>query len=310
MAHHMHHNCTHNHFDFSHISDSRLKHLATYSSVGIAVLLIFAKIFAWHMTESVSLLSSLGDSVLDAMASIVTLFAVRQAMKPADKEHRFGHGKIESLSAIAQSLFIIASALFILYEAQDHFSNPQPIQKPMVGIVVMGISIIVTSGLVWFQSKVIARTKSVAILADSMHYRADLYLNLGVLVSIIISAVWEFYVIDPLVGAGVALYILYTAIQIIRDALHVLMDRELSDEDLERISSIIASHPQVHSFHDLKTRSSGTGEFIQAHLELDGNLPLKSTHHIVEEVQKSILKAYPNAEVIIHQDPVNPHTFL
>ncbi len=304
MPKHTHHNCNHNHFDFSFIEDNKLKHLATYSSVSIAIVLIVAKVFAWCMTESVSLLSSLGDSGLDAMASIVTLIAVRHAMRPADKEHRFGHGKIEALSAIAQSLFIVASALFILYEAVEHFANPQPIQEPLIGVVVMLISIALTSALVWFQTKVIARTKSVAILADSIHYKADLYLNIGVLISIIISTTWNFYVIDPIVGALVALYILYTAIEIIRSAIHVLMDRELSDEDLERITTIIESHPHVHNFHDLKTRFSGTREFIQIHLELDGNLSLKDSYLIVKDVEKMILNEYPNAEVIIHQDPV------
>jgi len=304
MAHHTHHNCPHNHFDFSSISDHRLKRLATYSSIGIALILIISKVFAWQVTESVSLLSSLGDSGLDALASLVTFISVRQAMRPADKEHRFGHGKIEALSAIAQSLFIIASALFILYEAQEHFSSPQPIQTPMVGILVMIFSIILTAGLVWFQAKVIQKTKSVAILADSMHYKADLYLNVGVLISIIVSTTWDFYLIDPIVGAAISLYILYTAVQIMRNALHVLMDRALGDEDLERISTILASHPQVHSFHDLKTRSSGTGEFIQLHVELDGTLPLNSTHKIVEEIEARLLEIYPNAEVIIHQEPI------
>lgn len=184
--------------------DARLIRSATYASVGVAGILIAAKFVAWQATGSVSLLSTLLDSLLDACASLINLYAVRQALQPADAEHRFGHGKAEALSGLAQSAFIGGSGLFLIIEAVDRLITPQPISQGMAGISVMGLSILLTLLLVGFQTYVVRRTGSVAISADSLHYRADLLVNVGVIIAIVIGVYWNQPLADPLIALAIA----------------------------------------------------------------------------------------------------------
>jgi ferrous-iron efflux pump FieF len=282
---------------------SRLMRRATYASVTAATVLILAKIAAWTLTGSVSVLSSLVDSLLDAAASLVNLFAVRHALTPADREHRFGHGKAEPLAGLVQAAFITGSALLVLMEAIRRFPSPPPVEHGDVGIAVMLLSIAVTIGLVFYQRHVIARTGSVAISADSLHYRGDVMLNGGVIVSLLLADWFGWRWVDPVFGLGIGLYILYSAVQIGRQSLDLLMDRELPDADRARIREIALRHPEVKSLHDLRTRSAGLRIFIQFHLEMDPDMPLKRAHDVSDAVELEILKAFPNAEILIHQDP-------
>src|SRR5580704_1198874 len=216
----------------------RLRRMATYASVAVAAVLIAVKFAAWLETGSVALLSSLVDSLLDIVASLVNLVAVRHAMSPADREHRFGHGKAEPLAVLGQSAFITGSAMLLLAEAVRRLVSPAPVENPPAGIAVMVFSIAVTIGLVLYQRHVVRRTGSIAISADELHYRSDVILNL----------------------------------------------------------SVIAAH-------DLRTRVAGPTAFIQIHIEMDGAMSLIRAHEISDEVEAELRAAYPNAEVIIHQDP-------
>lgn len=282
---------------------ARLMRSATYAAVATAVLLVGAKLATWFYTDSVSVLSSLVDSLLDTLASVVNLYAVHHALQPADQEHRFGHGKAEPLAGLAQSAFITGSAIFLLFEASSHILTPRPIEHGMVGIVVMGLSIIATFLLIAFQRHVIRVTGSVAISADSLHYVSDLLLNASVILAILLSVNLGWQYADPIIGGAIAFYILYSAFKIGRLALHILMDHELPDEDRARITEIVLAHPEVRNMHDLRTRSSGLHSFIQLHLEMDGEITLHHAHEIAEQVMKDIRKAFPNAEVLIHEDP-------
>ena len=279
--------------------------MATYASVSVASILILAKIFAWHLTGSVSLQATLVDSVLDGAASLINLFAVRHALRPADHEHRFGHGKIEALAAMGQSGFIAASACWLGYEAVDRFIHPEPITEVNIGISVMALAIFLTLGLVFFQRYVIKRTGSAAIEADSIHYKSDLYINVSVVVVLVTGKFQEIWFLDTLFGLLIALYILYTSSQIMRYAFDILIDREFPDSDRNQIIEIALKHTQVNGIHDLRTRSSGTQSFIQLHLEMDGALTLKEAHRIAIDVTKAIQTAFPRADIIIHQDPVD-----
>lgn len=276
---------------------------ATYAAVATAVLLVGAKLVTWLYTDSVSVLSSLVDSLLDALASVVNLYAVHHALQPADQQHRFGHGKAEPLAGLAQSAFITGSAIFLLFEVSSHILHPRPIEHGMVGIAVMGLSIIATFLLIAFQRHVIRVTGSVAISADSLHYVSDLLLNASVILAILLSVNLGWQYADPIIGGAIAFYILYSAFKIGRLALHILMDHELPDEDRARITEIVLAHPEVRNMHDLRTRSSGLHSFIQLHLEMDGEITLHHAHEIAEQVMKDIRKAFPNAEVLIHEDP-------
>ncbi|HLY65784.1 MAG TPA: cation diffusion facilitator family transporter, partial [Chloroflexota bacterium] len=281
----------------------RLMRFATYASVTTAGVLIAAKVGAYLLTDSVSMLSTLLDSLLDAAASMVNLVAVRTALVPPDAEHRFGHGKAEPLAALMQSAFIAGSALFLLVEAGNRLVNPSPVRNSAVGLVVMAISILLTIVLLLFQRYVVRRTGSFAIRADFQHYFSDLLVNSAVVIALVLWREFSWSLADPLCAAAVGCYILFTAWNIARSALDLLMDRELPDADRARIRDIALSNPAVRHLHDLRTRSSGHLTFIQFHLELDGDIPLIRAHAVSDEVEQAILDAFPGAEIMIHQDP-------
>jgi ferrous-iron efflux pump FieF len=282
---------------------ARLLRLATIASVTTAGVLIVVKMAAFLLTDSISVLSTLIDSLLDAAASVVNLIAVRHALLPADQEHRFGHGKAEPLAAVGQAIFITGSAVFLLIEASQRFFSPQPITRSEVGIGVMVFSIVATLILVAFQRHVIRRTGSLAISADQLHYTGDLLVNGAVIVALVLAAEFGWRFIDPIFGIGIAVYILYNAWQIAAGALDMLMDRELPDEERVRIRDVILAHDGVLGYHDLRTRASGPQIFVQCHIELDSNLSLLAAHDIADEVENELREAFPGAEVIIHQDP-------
>jgi len=284
-------------------SADRLRRLATYASVAVAALLIAAKFAAWLETGSVALLSSLVDSLLDAVASLVNLFAVRHAMSPADREHRFGHGKAEPLAVLGQSAFIIGSAMLLFAEAIRRLIWPIPVENPPAGIAVMIFSIAVTVGLVLYQRYVVRRTGSIAISADELHYRSDLVLNIGVIIALALGAALDLPLVDPLFGAAIGIWIVYSAVRLARLSLFQLMDHEMTDDEREKIRTIAQSHPDVAAAHDLRTRIAGPTAFIQIHIEMDGALSLVRAHEISDQVEAKLRGAYPNAEIIIHQDP-------
>ena len=288
----------------SNTGNNNLQRIASYASLSVALLLVAVKVWAWQATGSVSLLSSLVDSFLDVLASGITVVAVRVALTPADAEHRFGHGKAEGLAALAQALIIAGSAFYVFGEAVDRLLNPAAVTEPITGVSVMLVSVALTLGLVAFQNYVIRRTDSMAINADAMHYKTDLLINVAVAITIPIAAWTEFALLDPLVGIAIALWILHATYGIASGALDVLLDRELPEEDRNRIYSIAIAHTDVRGFHDLRTRFGGNRYFIQFHLELDPDTTLLNTHLILDEVEDGVREAFPNADIIVHADPV------
>ncbi len=281
----------------------RLMRLATYASVTVAVVLIVTKFAAWLLTDAVSLLSTLIDSFLDAGASLLNLLAVRQALEPADKEHRFGHGKAEPLAGLAQAAFICGSAGFLVIEAGERLFNPRNIENTDIGYAVMVLAIVLTLVLVAFQRYVVGKTGSIAITADSAHYQMDVLVNAGVIVSLWLVSSFGWTLADPLIALIIAGYIFWGARRIGLIAYDMLMDRELEDDERQKILDIALSHPEVKGLHDLRTRSSGNRVFIQMHLEMDGDISLLEAHTISDAVEASVMDAFPNAEVLIHEDP-------
>ena len=281
----------------------RLMRRATTAAVCVALLLIAVKLAAWLVTDSVSLLSSLADSAMDALASLVNLLAVRHALQPADSEHRFGHGKAEPLAGLGQAALISASGIYLIVEAVERLITPRAIEQGAFGLGVMAFSIAVTSALVAYQRSVVRRTDSLAIRADSVHYATDILVNAGVIVSLLLVMFLEWNAADPIVALIIAGFIIYSAFRIARESLNHLMDRELPDADRDRIKQIALGHPAVIDCHDLKTRAAGLNSFIQFHISMDGGLTLDDAHVISDAVELEILAAFPNAEVIIHADP-------
>ncbi len=283
---------------------SRLLRWATYASVTTATLLTLSKLVAALMTGSLSVLASLVDSIMDVAASGINLLAVHYSLQPPDSEHRFGHGKAEPLAGLAQAAFIAGSAVFLILHAMNRLLHPQPLSDELVGFAVLGFSMLATTLLLLFQNYVIRRTASTAIRADALHYATDLLTNAVAIIAI--GLAWLGWPLaDPLLAIGIAGYILWSAGEIAYDSIQLLMDRELPPAVPAQVKEIANSHTQVRGVHALRTRSSGQTYFIQLHLVLDDQLPLIIAHQVADEVEAMILEAFPNADVLIHQDPVS-----
>jgi len=289
-----------------HPNADELMRWATYASVTTAIILIFVKIIAWFITDSVSVLATLLDSSLDVLASALNLIAVRHALEPADNEHRFGHGKAEALSAVGQSMFIAGSAGFLLLQATGRIINPQEMTSGLeVGVGVMVFSIIATLVLLSFQKYVVQQTGSIAIKADALHYKTDLLVNGSVIVALFLTFYgWSYF--DAIFGIGIAIFILYSAWKILGESIDLLMDHEISDDECKKIANTVLAHPETIGYHDLRTRRSGTRVFVQLHLELDATLTLAAAHIITDKIEKDIAALFIDADVMIHEDPVIP----
>lgn len=281
----------------------RLKRHATNAAVAVALGLIGLKLWAWIVTGSTAMLASLVDSTLDLVASGLNLLAVRHALTPADEEHRFGHGKAEALAGLGQAAFIGGSAAFLFFEAIDRLFVPRPVVETQFGLLVMLVSIAATIALVAFQRYVTARTRSLAIAADQYHYASDIYTNIGVIGALVIVEWSGWNLADPIVAIGLVAIIAWGSYRIFQGSWQELMDRELDDAERRRIKAIVLAHKEVVSLHDLRTRRSGHTAFIQLHIELPPDMTLAVAHRISDEVEEEIRKAFPDAEVLTHQDP-------
>lgn len=281
---------------------ARLLRLATRASVAVASLLIVTKAIAWWLSGSISMLAGLTDSLLDGVTSFLNLLAVHYALRPADEDHRYGHGKAESLAGMGQALFIGVSAVLIAFQAVERLKNPEPVGAPWIGIGVIVFSLVMTVALLMLQHRAIKATGSNAVRADSLHYRSDLMLNGSILLALVLASV-GFPQLDAWFGLGIAVYILWSAIQIGRESFAVLMDQELPSDISENMLSLACAVPGVLGAHDLRTRISGTVWFVQFHLELPGELTLSAAHTICDHAADAIKQVYPQAEVLVHADP-------
>ena len=278
---------------------------ATRASLAVALALIVLKAGAWWWTGAVSLLASLIDSTTDALASAVTLVAVHASLQPADDEHRFGHGKLEPLAGLAQAVLVLASALGLAWSAVQRLRYPEPIALGGVGIAVMVVASAATLGLVRFQRRVAAATRSSAINADRLHYESDLLMN-GVVVLSLAATTWlGWALIDPLLGLAVAVLVARSAWQIAWDSVQLLMDREFPDAERHVVAAAVLAHPEVRGLHDLRTRRSGTQAFIQFHVELDATMSLREAHVVTDAIETALRAAYAHAEILIHVDPAD-----
>jgi len=281
----------------------RLLKLATSLSMLVASSLVVIKCIAWIKTSSVAMLGSLLDSVLDGAAAALNLMFVRRALPPADQRYRFGHGKAEPIGGMFQSMIIGASAFFLIAESIRRLVEPQMPGNSRLGITIMLVSSALVGLLVVFQRYVVRKTGSMVVSADALHGFGDIMINLGVIVALVASTQFDAPYIDPIIGIILAGILLRGAWEIGTTALRHLMDAEFSEQDRIKIREIATSHPQVTDIHDLRTRSAGLSSFIQLHIELDGELNLNEAHEIADDVELSIRKQFPEAEVLIHQDP-------
>ncbi|WP_371375817.1 cation diffusion facilitator family transporter [Thalassotalea aquiviva] len=278
--------------------------LASKSAVAVALVLLLSKLYAWWVSGSGAMLASTTDSLLDVFASLLSFIMIRFSLAPADEKHKFGHGKAENLAALMQSSFVLGSAILLLFHGANRIYDPVEVTHTNVAIGVSLLAIVLTLALVLLQKKVIAKTDSVAITADSLHYQSDLLLNLGVIIALLLNQ-YQWPQADGLYTVIVGVFLFVGAIKIVIKSLQDLMDRELSEQDRKVIEDIIAKHPQVHGFHQLRTRQAGPTRFIQFHLELDDDLSLFEAHQISDQVEQMLLATFSDTEVFIHQDPIS-----
>jgi ferrous-iron efflux pump FieF len=283
---------------------ARLLRLATQASLATALILIGVKLAGWWLTDSVSLLASLLDSSADLVASMLTFLAVRWSLVPPDHEHRFGHGKAEALAGLAQSMFILGSAVMLALQGVDRLIHPQPLAQTDAGLAVMVFSILLTFALVSFQYSVARRTGSPAIRADALHYATDLFAGLAVIAALCMSQ-WGLLRADAAIGLLIAAYVAWSAVQIAREALNQLMDRELPDEVIERVRGLTLGIEGVHGIARMRSRQSGAIYFFELYIILDDQLPLRQAHEVGDRVTQVLRAAFPGADIMIHEEPAS-----
>jgi len=277
---------------------------AAIASVTVASVLLGLKLWAARATGSVAMLGSLADTALDLFAAMVTFYAVWLAAQPADADHRFGHGKAEAISALMQTLVILASAAAIGWRAVLQFGvNDEP-REAGVGIGVSLVGVVLTLGLVAYQRRVVRATGSIAISTDQLHYQSDLMLNLAVIAALGLDVWAGLHGADAAFGIGIAAYLAFGALRSAGAALDMLMDREWPAEKRDRLLAVVAAHPELGGVHELRTRSSGVTDFIQFHVWLEPEMTVKTAHDIVDAVEGEVAAAFPGAEILIHVDPL------
>ena len=282
---------------------ARLTRSAALASVAVAVLLAVLKSWAAWRTGSTAMLGSLADTALDLVASIATLIGVRFAAQPADREHRFGHGKAEALAAIVQVVLITVSASGIALRAISQLTSGTHTSAASEGIGVSVIAILATFALVAWQRHVIRKTASVAIKADNVHYKSDLLLNFAVIVALALDQYARVPLADPLFGLGIALWLAWGAWRAASEAADQLLDREWPEEKRQQFVAIASGHPELSNLHDLRTRTSGAHDFVQFHVDLPEEMTVGEAHNIIERVEYDLYRAFPGMELLVHIDP-------
>ncbi len=282
----------------------RLNLSAGLASVGVALVLVGLKFWALQETGALSVAASLADSALDLLVSMTGLMAIIYAARPADDDHRFGHTSAEDLAALGQALLLAGVACYIGYGAVLRLlaEVPPVLENEASGIAVMLISIAITVALVLWQRRVVKRTGSKVVAADSLHYVADLIPNVGAVLALAVSSFWAMPQLDSLIAILATIILLYGAFRIGGKAFDALMDRSAPPETMARLAEIIEGWPGLYGYHDLKTRTAGSTLFVQVHIELDGAQSLHQAHDIGKALKREILQAYPQADVIIHKD--------
>lgn len=281
---------------------SHLSRQATLASVTVALILIITKTWAYWSTGSVSLLGSLLDSMLDGVTSLINFIALRFALVPADDDHKFGHGKLESIAALAQSAFMVGSAVVLVLNSFDVMLDKRQMVNSHIGVAVSILAIVLTLGLVAFQRYVIRRSKSLIVEADSLHYQGDLLMNGAVLLAMaLVGLGW--YWMDALMAIGIGVFLCVNAWHVGVKAFKELMDEQLPEVEAI-VEQLVRKEHGPEGCHDVRCRQSGRDLFIQFHLELDENLALWSAHEIGDRIERKIKETYPQADVLIHHDPV------
>lgn len=286
-------------------AEERLKSSAARLSIAAAAFLILLKTATGLMTGSISVWASLLDSAMDIFASAINYFALRAAARPPDEDHRYGHGKAESLAGLFQSFVITASGLLLIYEAAKRLLTPHPTAQEWLGVGTMAVAAVVSMALVARLRSAARGTDSPALAADAVHYETDVYTNGAALLALLVVALTGWALADPLVSIAISAFILWSAFDVGRDSVHVLMDRRLPRAIDAKVAAVVGRFRAdgVLGFHDLRTRRSGSVKFIDLHLEVDRTQTLPQAHDLSVRVLRAIEAEIPRSRVQIHTDP-------
>ena len=272
-------------------------------SIMTASFLAALKLMFAIISGSLVILASSIDSLLDIVASLFNYLSIKESSKPPDKQHPYGHGKIESLAAMFQSIIIFGSAVFIIYKGVLSIINETQITRLEEGIAVMTISTIISILLTRRLRKVGTELNSEVLKTDALHYATDIYQNIGVLITIVLIYLTGWDIFDPIIAFIIGAYIIKQVWVIFKKAFDTLIDHELPENIEKQIKKIIMENPNVKDFHNLRTRKSGRTQFIDFHMVLSPNITLLEANKIAHCVEDKIQEKFPNSEVLIHTDP-------
>jgi cation diffusion facilitator family transporter len=284
----------------------RLEKKATVASSSVAALLVVLKLAIGILSGSIAILASAIDSLLDLTVSLFNYFALHNSEKSPDEKFHYGRSKLEPLAAVMEGTIISISALFILYEAISKIMHPLKMRNMNEGILIMIASFLITGALVLFLNYVAKKTNNMVIRADALHYKTDLFSNGAVLFALVAIHYTGIELIDPILGIAIAIYMIYSAIPIMKEGILMLLDVALDKEDIDKIKELIESEPKITNYHYLRTRISGSHIFISFHAVFNPEISLYDAHTIADIVEDKIKKLFDTdkkVHILIHMDP-------
>ena len=278
---------------------------ATVVSSSVATILLIVKLTIGIASGSVAVLASAIDSLLDMAISLFNFFAIKKSEEKPNEVYQYGKGKIQAIAAVIEGTVITVSGLYIIYMAIEKLIAGSETSLLTPSILAMIFSIIVTYLLVQYLMKISKETGSIVIKADALHYKTDLWSNAAVLLSLGLVYFTDIHSIDALFGLGIGVYIIYSAYEIIVEGVEILLDKSLEGEIVAELGEIISNHPEVTSYHWLKTRTDGSTNFVEFHMVLRPNMLLLEAHRIADEVEDKIMALEPSKKWVItpHFDP-------
>ncbi len=282
---------------------SRLSKRAVKLAVATGFILLLSKLVAWYLTGSATLLSSLTDTSLDLLASALNFTVLIYALRPADEEHRFGHGKAEGVAALFQSGVILVAGVSVLYQSVKRLLNPQPLEKAEVALGIMCFSLLLTLALVTYQQKVYKKTASLLVKADRAHFVSDIYANIGAILALLLEYLGVPYA-DSIGGILVALLIIQAAKEVFSHSMESLLDHELPSKEVGKFKQILDAE-NLLGYHDIRTRRSGKNYFFQVHLEFEDQTQLIAAHEVADRIEDKVEQTWKNSECIVHMDPIS-----
>ncbi|MFT7002873.1 MAG: ferrous-iron efflux pump FieF [Sulfurimonas sp.] len=283
----------------------RLEKKATLVSISVAGVLVLMKMTVGILSGSIAVLASAIDSLLDLTVSLFNFFALNTAEKHPDEQFNFGRSKIEPFAAVVEGTVISFSALFILYEALVKIAHPREMDFMGSSIWVMAASLVITLCLVIFLNYVAKKTKNMVIKADALHYKTDLFSNGAILVALALISITGEQLIDPILGVGIAFYMIYSAIPIVKEGILMLLDAALPQEDIEKIKTILEEEKIISDYHFLQTREAGSNIFISVHTVFNVSISLYDAHLVADKIEAKIKKLFDdkNVHILVHMDP-------